>query len=294
MGTTTIVLIIGGTIYAIKKSKDMKKLEEEEISVEEARAEVEARRMAKMDENAEEFGEMMEDLRGEADWNKGFMRGEDIVEKLKEAKVTVGPIDVEGVPTSFEVEDMEPVEEEEESEEDDELRHDPNSTDAREQYIRMELAEWRPLDDTYQTLNNLFDFPFVPHNDGDHDLLTRIIDHRVQFFGFESKWAKEVTFADIILYYARQAEFNCGESVSYWAEYFLSLNELDHRYTNADLDDTIDQLNAHTYYNEHTKTYSLFGLSQDYMEQAVKIANMNVDSWVTYEIEFNEFLKSCL
>jgi hypothetical protein len=37
-GTITIVAIIGGTIYAIKKSKDAKKSEGEEISLEEAKA----------------------------------------------------------------------------------------------------------------------------------------------------------------------------------------------------------------------------------------------------------------
>jgi hypothetical protein len=178
--------------------------------------------------------------------------------------------------------------------EDIELRYDPNSRDARNQFIRMELAEWRPLEDNYQTLLRLFDFPFKPQNDGDELMATQVIDYRVRFFGFGSRWCKEVTVADIIMHYSRKAEFNCGENVRYWADYFLEFNELDFTKANHEIDEVLLRLNSHTYFNEERATFGLFGLTRECMDQAIRIANGNVDRSVTYEIEFNEFLKSCV
>jgi hypothetical protein len=182
----------------------------------------------------------------------------------------------------------------EEIEEGDELRYEPNSKEARSQFIKMELAEWAPLEDAHQTLTNLFNFPFQPHNDGDHDLYTKIIDYRVQFFGFGSRWSKEVTIADIVLYFARKAEFDVGQTVRYWAEYFLSFNEIDFTQPSYEIDERIHELNSHTYFNEERATFGLFGLPRTAMDSAISIANRNIDRSVTYEIEFEEFLKSCI
>src|SRR5205085_4452626 len=136
-----------------------------------------------------------------------------------------------------------------------------------------------------QTLTNLFNFPFKPQNDGDHDLYTKVIDYRVQFFGFGSRWSKEVTIADVILYFARNAEFNVGESVRYWAEYFLEFNDLDFTQPSYIIDERLNELNSHTYFNEERATFGLFGLSRVAMDSAINIANRNIDRSVTYEIE---------
>lgn len=334
MGTVTIIAIVGGTIYAIKKHKDLEKSKGEEISLAEAREIV-----AKEESNRED-----------------------------EIHFTVGPIVVDGIPTSFELDDvkeltendisqldrtrqkhvlnggsMEEVEElteeemeilkdgvremaswnrsfmpddEEEDyeeiegpiideeiddsvigrfkEEDRTLRCEPSSIDALKQYKRMELADLGYNSEVYQTMLRLFDFPFEPQNDGDHMLLTQIIDYRVQFFGFGSKWAKEVTFAEVILHYAKSAQFNCDETVEYWVNYFLEFNDLYYQYSSGVLDAAINTLNAHQYFNEERQTFGLFGLTRQYMDQAIKNASRNFDNSVTYEIEFQEFLKSVL
>lgn len=180
------------------------------------------------------------------------------------------------------------------TEEDTTMMHEPNSIEARNQYVRMELAEWSTSDDTYAILNRLFDFPFNPKTDGDYDLKTRIIDYRVNFFGFGSRWAKEVTFAEVILHYARLANFNYDESVRYWADYFLQFVEIGPNTSSRDMDDVIDSLNNHMYANRDTATFGLFGLTSEQMNRAVDIANKNIDNSLTYEIEFNEFLKGCI
>lgn len=290
LGTVTIIAIIGGTIYAIKKHKDLEKTEGEAISLDEARAIVadkgleEVIEVKKLTENEEPYKSYdtvkvyryLDELEEDEDEDEY----EDIDETTDGPSIDEGGWEVGSKYTN--------------NEEDEELRFEPNSKEAREQYIKMELAEWIPLEDTYETLLRLFDFPFKPKNDGDHILMTQIIDFKVQFFGFESKWAREVSIADIILHYARAAEFNCGESVRYWAEYFLDFNELDYTQPSHEIDDILDSLNSHAYFNEERQTFGLFGLTRESMDQAIKIANRNIDRSVTYEIEFNEFLKSCL
>jgi hypothetical protein len=158
----------------------------------------------------------------------------------------------------------------------------------------MELAEWVPLEDTYQTLKTLFEFPFKPVNDGDELLRTQVIDYRAQFFGHASVWTKDITIADIILHYAREAEFQVGENVKYWAEYFLEFNPIHVDTPSRAIDDWIAHINNHVYFNEERATFGLFGLTRECMDQAIRIANRNIDSSVTYEIEFQEFLKSCI
>ena len=175
-----------------------------------------------------------------------------------------------------------------------ELRHDPNSVEAKHQFIRMELADWTPMDYGYRVMLKLFDFPFVPQNDGDEMLRTQLIDFRVQFFGFNSRWVKDISMADVIIHYARAAEFNCGESMRYWVEYFLDFNGFDDEMASHTIDKIINQHNAHAYFNEERATFGLFGLTRESMNQAIAIANRNIDRSVTYEIEFNEFLKSCI
>jgi hypothetical protein len=309
MGTVTIVAIVGGTIYAIKKHKDLVKKEGEEISVDEAKDIVAKKEAALKDE----------------------------------IRFTTGPIVVEGVPTSFELSDVEELTEDEMEilkdgvremaefnrsfmdpdldDEDDEdfedidgpsidevddndigkftkedrdLRFEPSSLEALKQYKRMELADLGYNSEVYQTMLRLFDFPFEPTCDGDEMLRTQILDYRVQFFGFGSKWVKQVTFADVILHYARAAQFNCDETVAYWVEYFLDFNDLYYQYSSNALEAAINTLNAHQYYNEERQTFGLFGLTRNSMDQAIRIADRNIDSSVTYEIEFQEFLKSII
>lgn len=288
LGTVTIVVIIGGTIYAIKKSKDLQKTEE--ISLGEARDIVSER--AFNEAYAEHF-EVTTDVVEILDEEEMYILKEGVREAASFKSSTE---------SFYEDEEFEDDEYEERpiietitlAGEDNELRYEPNSKEARSQFIKMELSEWRLLEDTYQTMTNLFEFPFQPRNDGDYDLKTAIIDYKARFFGFGSIWTKEVTYADVILHYARAAHFNCDESVKYWVEYFLEFNELDFTRPSRHIDEMLEALNHHTYFNEERATFGLFGLTRESMDQAIRIANRNIDRSVTYEIEFNEFLKSCL
>lgn len=314
LGTVTIIAIVGGTIYAIKKSKDLQKAEGEEISLEEARYIVAKERTGvtvgpiNIDGTPTSFEvtdmeEVIDECREVADYNRSFMGN-----KPAEENPGYGRI-IKGLGYDTHSDDIEEDEEEEMlpdpeimeynkidragDEEENVLRHEPNSVEALNQFRRMELAEWTVNEDNYQTMSMLFDFPFEPKNNGDEMLLTQIIDYRAQFFGLGSRWVKQISYADVILHFARKAVFNCDETIGYWVNYFLEFNNLFHAYSSQAIDEEIESLNSHTYFNEERATFGLFGLTRESMDQAIRIADRNYGS-VTYEIEFNEFLKSCL
>lgn len=311
LGTATIAVIVGGTIYAIKKSKDLEKQEEEAITLEEAREIVKAQEAEKVEELAEEISEeISEELTVtpevktvkpiarlvDEEYDTDFSEDDEDVEDdpLRDDYPLVDET-IEGPILTVEpLTDFFYIEEGIDPKEDKTLRFDPNSTDAKHQFIRMELAEWRPDHDIYRILIQLFEFPFIPTNVGDEILRTQVIDYKVQFFGFNSRWNQEVSYADIILHYARRAEFDCGESVKFWVEYFIDFTGFAWDSTSQEIDTQILRLNDHSYFNDERQTFGLFGLSRESMDQAIRIANGNVDRSVTYEIEFNEFLKSGL
>ena len=309
LGTATIALIVGGTIYAIKKSKDAEKEEGEAISLDEAR-EIVKSKQTKESENTEDSVEEVIEEEPKTHKIKGVkassiiydeMLGEEfdeldeddplrddypeITEEIEGPTFTVEPLtDFMYIDPNC---DIDPKE-------DKRLRYDPNSPEAKHQFIRMELADWQPNHPVYRVMLQLFEFPFIPTNDGDEILRTQVIDYKVQFYGWNSKWNKEVSYADIMFHYARGAEFNCGESVQFWVEHFLDHIEFDWTNTSQQFDTQIMRLNNHSYFNEERQTFGLFGLTRNSMDQAIRIANMNIDRSVTYEIEFNEFLKSCI
>lgn len=308
-GVVTITTIIGGTVYVIIKSKQAKEAEEDAITLKEARELVEER-------NSQPGYES-----NKIKIQKGSDGDDELIFQVPIQEIEeTGVRKIQGIRPSMLVMDEEDDEEEEyddidelvegpsieplkdfmyyeddiDPKEDKTLRYDPNSVDAKHQFIRMELADWEPNHDVYRIMLQLFEFPFVPTTDGDEMLRTQVIDYKVQFFGFNSRWNKEVSFADIVFHYARGAEFNCGESVQYWVEYFLDFNEFAWDSTSQEVDTLLMRLNSHSYFNQERQTFGLFGLTRESMDQAIKIANRNIDRSVTYEIEFNEFLKSCL
>lgn len=294
LGIVTITVIVGGTIYAIKKSKDIQRTDEAVISLDEARAMMRLRQEAekstaqvaeRFEMTEEEIEELVDDAREEVNWNASFeVKPEDRADSIEGG---VSPSFYDDVDYNIPLAEIM-------TEEDKVLRFEPNSQKALEQYIKMELAEWLPMEPSYQAMLRLSSFPFEPKNDGDHILLTQIIDYRAGFFGMASIWTQQVSFADVILHYARLTDFNCGGGVRSWVDHILEHNQFDDLRTSAQIDEAIDRLNDHTYFNEELVTFGLFGLTRDQMDDAARVAHMNIDKQLTYEIEYNVFLQSCL
>lgn len=171
------------------------------------------------------------------------------------------------------------------------LLYDADSIQARDQYIRMELAEWMRLEENYDIMLDLFNQLFIPQTEGDRQLLETLMDYRSNFFG-QSKWTTMVTMADVILHYARLATFNLDEDVRYWTDYFLSYTDFQRNDHPVETHDIVAAMCRHNYYCKETSTHGLFGLSDRQWEDAHFVAARQVERVITFEIEFNEFMKA--
>lgn len=178
----------------------------------------------------------------------------------------------------------------ENTEEDNELRHEPNSEAALEQFINMELADWNEMDASRKLLNHLFDFKFIPTTAGDRMTITQIEDYRQEFFG-ESTWNNNTSFADVILHYARVTDYNVGRGIRYWAEHFLEVSGLEDSENDDQIMGLIDRMNDHRHYYDENGTFGLFGLSNEQLEMVEEVTKRYVDKSLNYEIEFNIFLQ---
>lgn len=278
-GYVTALSILGFTGYAIYKHLKDKDNLDKVISFEDAKRDIEQRRNAQMDEVVEEFEDMLDNCRDQASFNRSFMPYDDNEEEEDIVDYSM-PISVGHIPDDSL------------TEEDRQLKYEPSSDQARQQFINMELADLVVGTPSYNTVLKLFDFPFNPVNDGDYDLKTRLIDYRVQFFGFGSKWTQDISYAEVVLHYARSTAYNYDESIEYWVDYFFQFDNLTAYDSSATMGQTIEALNTHSYYNSVSETHGLFNLTSRSMELAIHIASRNVDTALTYDIEFNEFLKT--
>jgi len=290
VGTGTIVGILGLTGYSIYLYRKQKKEDEQAIGVDEAREmsrDVESEYKHPIMENVEEE---MDDIRGDYEVSAKIVSPiavpvDDIVEE---------EIEEEELLAEEESEEILNDNVEHEYEGDGKLRYDPDSEQALEQFFKMELAEWDPEDDIYKGLYRLFNLVYVPTNDGDKNVYTNMIDYRVEFFGRNSRWIDAISVADLILYYARKADYELGGSVRFWASEFMTMNELDEFEEDDILKDVIHEMVHHRLYNEAWDSYGLFGLDEYHWGYVHNISSRNLDGMVTFDMEFSGFLKQNL
>lgn len=282
MGLLTVTVIVGGSLYCIKKYKETLN-SETEINLEQARELLKQKDMEVREATAEvgealglsreEIDELIDESRDEAGWNSSFVTDTDDYDFYDGLDYNR--------PLSEYITEEEKV-----------LRYNPDSIRARDQFIKMELAELLPSSPEYQLMKRLYDFNFEPLNEGDNILHSQLADYRQEFFGPQSRWNELVSFADIITHYARLIDFNIGNGVAHWITYMLGgldIREIDSSFT---IENAITRLNQHEYYNPKTASYGVFGLMEGSMRDAQIIADDTIDGEISYEIEFNEFLKN--
>ena len=287
MGLFTFSVLVGGTAYCIYKYMEKQKLDEGgegEITLAEARELLKQREReveqstAKVAEafgmSQDEIGDMIDEARDEASFNSSF--------KTSQGYDFYDGLDYQ-IPLAQTL-----------TEEDNKLRFEPNTIQARDQFIKMELSELVPSQPEYQIMKRLYDFNFEPLNDGDDTLYTQLADYRSGFFGEESKWIHNVSMADVICHYARLTDFEVGGSVGHWIIEFVNnaqFNELD---TSGRFQKIIQELNQHSYTVDDGIHWGFFGLNNYDMTQGQRIADETIDGEMTYEIEFNEHLKKLI
>ena len=293
LGLITITAIVGGTGYCIYKHLKEKEAKEQttEISLKEAREIVERskkeaeRALDRAVEVAQEIGmsteeieEMIDEARDEASWNASYTQAPkhdeyDFYDGLDYTR-----------PLSEYI-----------TEEDKTLRFDPNTIQARDQFIKMELADLLPSSREYQLMKRLFEFQFEPLNDGDDILRTQLEDYRQEFFGPTSRWTTMTTMADIICHYARLLDFNVGGGVGHWIIELAGNTGINEIASSQEISRQVTLLNQHLHsLNDEEIQWGIFGLHVYDMQAAQDIADNTIDGEVTYEIEFNEFVKKVM
>lgn len=314
----TTVAVVGMAVYGVKKYYDSKKQDEQSISLDEAKEIVGVGREVL---NSDQIEDIVDESRDTAGYNSSFTEPKSDVnmndireDSAADAYPKLSSYNVVGIrPDELAAAKEEEEEELEEAfyerddpqevqdargfyseDEDviDELRYEPNSSEAREQFINMELVVLGRNNDTRDIIAMLYDHPFTPMCDEDENLKVRLADHRIKFFGMKSRWIKAITFGDVIMYYAKSAQYHCGNDIRYWVDYFLTCaNIKDITMTSDEFEDVIRVLNTHNFFNEELQTHGLFGLSSTQMTEAIVVSRKRIDSQMTYDIEYGQFIQ---
>lgn len=295
-GILTFSVLIGGTAYAIYKYKKTSTDNEEVWTVADAKREVE--RVKAEREEAGIYEPLTKEEREEAlldDEHFDFIESINASEEISDGTTGIsgleelqdGARDEASWNSSFYPKPNKNYFELEENK----LRHDHNSNEALDQFIKMELADWDINDYSRARMFDLFSFPILTNNEGDLRTISQISDYRSEFFGPESRWNDDITMADIILHYARATDYNYGNGVRYWVEHFLETSGLDDEETPSGVKAIIDEMNNHSYYNSAMEVYSLFGVDDEQASRIMEIAAGGINGLVSYDIEYNVFLE---
>lgn len=287
IGWLTIAGVVGLTAYAIHEYRKNKKERDLYISIEEAR-EIAHEKLNKIKNNVGSKPEVSFEV--DMEYIPEYVETENMNSKDKKVIIKDDKLEM----------DLEmPILEDDnillEDEGDGTLRYDPNSEAALQQYIDSEIVTWADDKWTHEVFRVLFDIPFVPTNDGDRDFYDRLASNRENFFGANTMWSKQITFGDVVSHFAHHLDFNLNGSVKYWGRRLVILSGLADYIPNIDdteqLEMAIEDMNNHVYFNGRDKKHGLFGLTDEFYDMALETASNNIDNELTYEIEYQTFLK---
>lgn len=160
-------------------------------------------------------------------------------------------------------------EEDPEEKEMEKLKYPINSPEALEQFKDMELADFTDHNDkTRLVVMRLFDEPYVPATEEDDSITSRVMDHRVEFFGDESMWSEECTYADVIMDLARMGSDDLGIPVTDIVKLIVANLQIDDPNDDDQIENSLGDLdNGELVLDRNGRTlFGLFGLSGNEMK----------------------------
>lgn len=138
-----------------------------------------------------------------------------------------------------------------EDEEEHDLKYDPNSDEALEQWVSIKTANVMKVSNV-RILYRLFEHEWIiPEecHEADSILMDNLVEERLEFFGPESKWINQVTIAEVILHLAGLLEFDLGEDIPVdWLEFMFENLLLYPNIDDEDLMELLNDLTNHQYY----------------------------------------------
>src|SRR5699024_10192383 len=186
-------------------------------------------------------------------------------------------------------EDVETYEEDEE-EELDILKYEPNSLEAKDQYVMLLLSDFDRYSRDYTLLNRLLRVPFSGDPKVNEIMLENIWEAKVHFYGPDSVWLDVASWGDVAIYFADRAEFDLGYTRDYWFGTFMDTIgfSTSDSVSEQEFEEIMDSLCNNYFYGAN---YGLFGLSRDQVLEAGKIDAIDHISQLSIERQYQEYVK---
>lgn len=166
------------------------------------------------------------------------------------------------------------------------LRFPPNSEDALIQYKEMRLAEFDTVSPAKRTLFQLFKVPFYPSTQYDSGVIEHIAEERGSFFGRDSLHNRDVSIAELILYFAKMADYDLDRGIEFWTNLILHNLDVSPDMGGASLGNVIDNLVNHTFAGRFG--YGMFALTDEGYD---KLLRFNQEGPITFLKQYNVFLE---
>ena len=175
--------------------------------------------------------------------------------------------------------------------EEEELRHDPNSKEAIDQYRMMMLSDYEIKPDIYDTLQMVWDYSYSPINQRDETIFLHITEERERFFGPNSVYSNGATMAELLIFFANKLSFDYSVPIVSSMRLILDSLELDDSVGATKLASTLSAVEKHNFVSSQNR-FGIFGLTlDDYRHKLCKypqvVIKHNAD--VGFDMEYNVF-----
>lgn len=278
MNKKTILSLVGAVtvptiaFFSYKAYKMYKHIKAEEITAEEVMKVIEERKLKKQ---AEETAKALEER-----------------EARKDISVEDYDIEEDALPIveyEYEYEEEDTYEEDEE-EEMDILKYEPNSLQAKDQYVMLLLSDFDRYSRDYTLLNRLLQVPFSGDPKVNEIMLENIWEAKVHFYGPDSVWLDVASWGDVAIYFADRAEFDLGYTRDYWFGTFMDTIgfSVSDSVSDQEFDEIMDSLCNNYFYGAN---YGIFGLSREQVLEAGKIDSIDHISQLSIERQYQEYVK---
>lgn len=156
-------------------------------------------------------------------------------------------------------------------EDDAELKYPASTPEAYEQYKQMILANISKDNPAYPILEEMFELPWDPNLLGvmgvqDANIQDDLLDWRRHFFLENVEWTKFVTYAELIIYFVKRADFDLGLGYDHWADQFVSNLGLTVRSGSTDIERVATAVGSHQFVNHKTQLFGLFGVTSSMLD----------------------------
>lgn len=286
MNKNTLLTIVGAVtastivFFSYKTYKMYKHIKAEEITAEEVMKVIEERKLRKQ---AEETAKALEEREARKDISEEDYNVEDEDEALPLVQYEYE----EYLRENGEVEE---TYEEDEEEELDILRYEPNSQEAKDQYLMLLLSDFDRYSRDYTLVNRLLHVPFSGDPEVNDILLDNIWEIKAHFYGTDSKWLDETSWGDVVLYFADRASFDLGNTRDYWFGTFMDTLgfAINDSVSDEEFDEIVDSLCNNYFYGAN---FGIFGLSRDQVLEAGRIDSIQNINQLSIERQYQEYVK---